>query len=59
MAIQSYSDVYQKKDCQKVQTDIRSDKQHKPLEIMDVAQSEVESVLDRYQVELMIHGHTS
>ena len=42
----------------KVQTDIRSDKQHKPLEIMDVTQSEVESVLDRYQVELMIHGHT-
>ena len=47
-----------KKIINKVQTDIRSDKQHKSLDIMDVTQSEVESVMEKHQVELMIHGHT-
>ncbi|GLT17659.1 UDP-2,3-diacylglucosamine hydrolase [Vibrio zhanjiangensis] len=42
----------------KIQTDIRSDKQNKSLDIMDVTQSEVEAVMDRHQVSLMIHGHT-
>ncbi|NOH72864.1 UDP-2,3-diacylglucosamine diphosphatase [Vibrio pectenicida] len=47
-----------KKIINKVQTDIRSDKQHKSLDIMDVTQSEVESVMEKHHVELMIHGHT-
>lgn len=42
----------------KVQTDISADKQTKSLEIMDVNQQEVESVMNKYHVELMIHGHT-
>lgn len=42
----------------KVQSDIRTDKQTKSLEIMDVTQHEVERVLERHNVDLMIHGHT-
>ncbi|MBU2895433.1 UDP-2,3-diacylglucosamine diphosphatase [Vibrio hepatarius] len=47
-----------KKIINKVQTDIRSDKQHKPLDIMDVNQLEVERVMEKHQIDLMIHGHT-
>ena len=42
----------------KVQSDIRTDKQTKSFEIMDVNQNEVERVLLQYDVDLMIHGHT-
>lgn len=42
----------------KVQSDIRTDKQTKSLDIMDVTQSEVEQVMQSHQVDLMIHGHT-
>jgi UDP-2,3-diacylglucosamine hydrolase len=42
----------------KIQSDIRIDKQEKSLDIMDVTQSEVESVMQKNQVNLMIHGHT-
>lgn len=42
----------------KVQGEIRDDKQHKDLTIMDVTQSEVERVMRQYDVNLMIHGHT-
>lgn len=42
----------------KVQADIKTDKQTKSLEIMDVTQDEVEQVMNRYNVDLMIHGHT-
>ncbi|USD42085.1 UDP-2,3-diacylglucosamine diphosphatase [Vibrio sp. SCSIO 43135] len=42
----------------KVQTDIKEDKHTKSLDIMDVTQSEVESVMTKHQVNLMIHGHT-
>jgi UDP-2,3-diacylglucosamine hydrolase len=42
----------------KVQGEIRDDKRHKDLTIMDVTQSEVERVMRQYDVNLMIHGHT-
>ncbi|EKO3418326.1 UDP-2,3-diacylglucosamine diphosphatase [Vibrio fluvialis] len=42
----------------KIQTDIRSDKSQKAMEIMDVTPNEVVHVMDKYGVELMIHGHT-
>ncbi|RTZ15763.1 UDP-2,3-diacylglucosamine diphosphatase [Vibrio aquaticus] len=42
----------------KVQSDIKTDKQTKSLDIMDVTQSEVVRVMDHYNVDLMIHGHT-
>lgn len=42
----------------KVQGDIREQKQHKSMQIMDVTQSEVARVMDRHHVDLMIHGHT-
>jgi UDP-2,3-diacylglucosamine hydrolase len=42
----------------KIQTDIRSDKSQKAMEIMDVTPDEVVHVMDKYGVELMIHGHT-
>lgn len=42
----------------KIQTDIRSDKSQKAMEIMDVTPDEVVHVMDKYQVPLMIHGHT-
>lgn len=47
-----------KKIIAKVQSDIRVDKQTKSLDIMDVTPSEVDSVLEKHQVDLMIHGHT-
>ena len=47
-----------KKIVSKVQSDIGQDKQEKSLDIMDVNQQEVESVLEQYQCNLMIHGHT-
>ncbi|MCG9596985.1 UDP-2,3-diacylglucosamine diphosphatase [Vibrio sp. Isolate25] len=47
-----------KKIVAKVQSDIRSDKQTKSLDIMDVTPSEVEAVMAKHQVDLMIHGHT-
>ncbi|WGY46591.1 MULTISPECIES: UDP-2,3-diacylglucosamine diphosphatase [unclassified Vibrio] len=42
----------------KIQTDIRSDKSQKAMEIMDVTPDEVIRVMERHQVNLMIHGHT-
>ena len=42
----------------KIQGDIRDHKQHKSMQIMDVTQSEVEQVMVRHDVDLMIHGHT-
>lgn len=42
----------------KVQSDIGEDKKEKSLDIMDVTQSEVERVLQLYNSQLMIHGHT-
>jgi UDP-2,3-diacylglucosamine hydrolase len=33
-------------------------KQHKPMQIMDVNQDAVESLMRAYQVRFMIHGHT-
>lgn len=47
-----------KKIVARVQSDIRDDKDSKPLEIMDVNQTEVERVMSQYCVDLMIHGHT-
>ncbi|PFG55912.1 UDP-2,3-diacylglucosamine hydrolase [Vibrio sp. ES.051] len=47
-----------KKIVSKVQSDIRGDKKSKPLDIMDVNQSEVEKVMSQNGVNLMIHGHT-
>lgn len=47
-----------KKIISKVQADIHTEKSTKPLEIMDVTQSEVERVMQYYDVKLMIHGHT-
>lgn len=41
-----------------IQSDARSDKQTKQLEIMDVTPSEVVRVMQKHDVELMIHGHT-
>ena len=42
----------------KVQSDIREDRQQKPEDIMDVTPSEVQKVMKKHQVKLMIHGHT-
>ncbi|NRF24866.1 UDP-2,3-diacylglucosamine diphosphatase [Vibrio coralliilyticus] len=47
-----------KKIVSKVQSDIRTDKQTKSLDIMDVTQTEVEAVMAHHNVDLMIHGHT-
>ncbi|KJY83121.1 UDP-2,3-diacylglucosamine hydrolase [Vibrio galatheae] len=47
-----------KKIVRKVQSDIRTDKQSKSLDIMDVTQDEVEQVMLKHHVDLMIHGHT-
>lgn len=49
---------YKKRIVSKVQSDIKTDKQTKSLDIMDVTQSEVEHVMQVYNVDLMIHGHT-
>lgn len=42
----------------KIQQDIRQDKQHKAMEIMDVTPDEVQQRLQHHSVSLMIHGHT-
>lgn len=47
-----------KKIVSKIQSDIGEEKKEKSLEIMDVNQQEVERVMDHYNVDLMIHGHT-
>ncbi|CAH0539417.1 UDP-2,3-diacylglucosamine diphosphatase [Vibrio marisflavi] len=47
-----------KKIVSKIQSDIKQDKNTKSLEIMDVTPSEVESVMEKHNVDLMIHGHT-
>ncbi|WP_100753174.1 UDP-2,3-diacylglucosamine diphosphatase [Vibrio salilacus] len=49
---------YKKKIVSKIQSDIKTDKKTKSLDIMDVTQSEVEIVMQVYNVDLMIHGHT-
>ncbi|PMJ93446.1 UDP-2,3-diacylglucosamine diphosphatase [Vibrio sp. 10N.261.55.A7] len=47
-----------KKIVSKVQSDIKEDKETKSLDIMDVTPDEVVSVMNRHDVNLMIHGHT-
>ncbi|NAW70420.1 MULTISPECIES: UDP-2,3-diacylglucosamine diphosphatase [Vibrio] len=47
-----------KRIVQRVQSDIRHDKQQKAMEIMDVTPSEVIQVLNHHHVDIMIHGHT-
>ncbi len=47
-----------KKIVSRVQSDIKSEKQTKSLDIMDVNQEEVERVMQEAGVDLMIHGHT-
>ncbi|MGL4830443.1 MAG: UDP-2,3-diacylglucosamine diphosphatase [Vibrio sp.] len=47
-----------RKIVRKIQSDIRDDKQHKSMMIMDVTPSEVLDVMLSHQVDLMIHGHT-
>lgn len=47
-----------KKIVAKVQTGIHESKNMKSMDIMDVNQKEVETVMEKYQVNLMIHGHT-
>jgi UDP-2,3-diacylglucosamine hydrolase len=47
-----------KKIVSKVQSDIKEEKQTKSLDIMDVTPDEVVSVMNKHNVELMIHGHT-
>ncbi|WCE30707.1 UDP-2,3-diacylglucosamine diphosphatase [Vibrio sp. SCSIO 43137] len=42
----------------RVQNDIAEEKKSKNLDIMDVNQSEVVDEMNRYSVDLMIHGHT-
>jgi len=42
----------------RVQNDIGEEKKSKSLDIMDVNQTEVIDEMDRYSVDLMIHGHT-
>lgn len=42
----------------KIQSDIRDEKQHKSMMIMDVTPSEVLRVMQYHNVDLMIHGHT-
>jgi UDP-2,3-diacylglucosamine hydrolase len=42
----------------RIQTNVRTDKQSKASVIMDVTQQEVERMMDHYQVDVMIHGHT-
>ncbi|KGY12878.1 UDP-2,3-diacylglucosamine hydrolase [Vibrio tubiashii] len=50
--------LIKKKIVNKVQSDIKTEKQTKSLDIMDVTQSEVENVMRSHDVDLMIHGHT-
>ncbi len=47
-----------KKIVAKVQTGISENKQMKSLDIMDVTHSEVDAVMAKHHVQLMIHGHT-
>lgn len=42
----------------KIQGDIRDVKAQKSLDIMDVTQSEVETLMKQHGTDLMIHGHT-
>ncbi len=50
--------TFKKKIVAKIQTDISENKSMKSMDIMDVTQAEVEAVMNKYQVDLMIHGHT-
>ncbi len=50
--------MLKKKIAFKVQSNIGAEKKEKSLDIMDVNQSAVESVLNKYNARLMIHGHT-
>ncbi|EEW05821.1 UDP-2,3-diacylglucosamine diphosphatase [Vibrio mimicus] len=50
--------AFRRRIVRKVQSDIRGEKQHKSMMIMDVTPSEVVDVMQRHQVDLMIHGHT-
>ncbi|MEI8655886.1 MULTISPECIES: UDP-2,3-diacylglucosamine diphosphatase [Vibrio] len=42
----------------KIQSDTSSDKSNKSMSIMDVTPSEVLAVMEKHQVNTMIHGHT-
>ncbi|WP_165310891.1 UDP-2,3-diacylglucosamine diphosphatase [Vibrio ziniensis] len=42
----------------KIQTDTSNDKSNKSMTIMDVTPSEVLAVMNKHQVDTMIHGHT-
>lgn len=42
----------------KIQSDTSSDKSNKSMSIMDVTPSEVLAVMEKHQVNSMIHGHT-
>lgn len=50
--------AFKKRIVKRVQSDIRSDKEQKAMEIMDVTPSEVLQVMQNHHVDLMIHGHT-
>jgi len=47
-----------KKIVRNIQGQARDDKKSKSLAIMDVTTSEVSAVMQKHQVEVMIHGHT-
>lgn len=47
-----------KRIVKKIQSDTSSDKSNKSMSIMDVTQSEVEAVMSKHNVNIMIHGHT-
>ncbi|UJF18763.1 UDP-2,3-diacylglucosamine diphosphatase [Vibrio sp. SS-MA-C1-2] len=49
---------YRRKIAAKIRNQSSDDNQTKSNQIMDVTFSEVESILNKYQVNLMIHGHT-
>ncbi|MDP0562076.1 MAG: UDP-2,3-diacylglucosamine diphosphatase [Candidatus Endonucleobacter sp. (ex Gigantidas childressi)] len=49
---------FRKKLCQKIQKDSSQAKTKKKMAIMDVTQNEVVRVMDHYNVNIMIHGHT-
>ncbi|MDA9556005.1 UDP-2,3-diacylglucosamine diphosphatase [Vibrio sp.] len=47
-----------KKIVAKVQAGAKEGKQYKAMDIMDVTEDEVTKVMNHYDVDLMIHGHT-
>lgn len=47
-----------KKITNRIQGKTKTNKSMKTLNIMDVTQSEVEAIMEKYHVNIMIHGHT-